>query len=105
MANILDESIWSNMSKWYPPVKYVFYPLYKFYRKKIGLNTYAANFATWTSSAVLHGALLLPQGNYKGAAIASGFFLGLGALSTVDKFLKTKHREDKRKNKTLDDIV
>ena len=91
-----------NISDWYPPSKYVFYPIYKFYRKKLGANMYVANFATWASSAALHAAIFLPNEDYKSAAIFGGIFLGLGTLSTGFKVLE---RKCLNRDKTLDDVV
>ncbi|MFA4953368.1 MAG: hypothetical protein WC584_04040 [Candidatus Pacearchaeota archaeon] len=93
-----------NINDWYPPSKYVFYPLYKFYRKNIGLNMYISNFAVWASSAALHAAIFLPQEDYTKAKIVGGVFLGLGILSTGVKILKHKPSKNSQP-KSLDDIV
>ena len=85
-----------NISDWYPPSKYVFYPLYKFYRKNMGLNMYISNLATWASSALFHAAIFLPKENYTKAVIFGGIFLGLGTLSTSFKLLEKKYS-----NKTI----
>ena len=94
--------IMMGISDWYPPSKYLFYPLYKFYRRKIGLNMYVANFSTWVSSAALHAALVVPNLGYTKAVIFGGIFLGLGTLSTGAKLLE---RKCSNRNKTLDDVI
>lgn len=82
-----------NISSWYPPSRYVFYPLYKFYRKKLGLNSYSANLATWSSSAVLHASIFLPQQRYSEALFVGGFFLSVGIASTTARyFIKKQSR-------------
>jgi len=85
-----------------PPSKYVFYPLYKFYRRNLRLNMYASNFATWTTSAAIHAAIFLPEKEYTLASIFGGIFLGLGALSTGIKIVQ---HQISKKSSSLDDIV
>lgn len=89
------------ISQYYPPSKYVFYPLYKFYRRELGLNIYVSNLCTWASSAVLHTALFIPSKDYISGAIFGTFFLSLGILSTLGKFAE----RNSRRNRTLDDLI
>jgi len=81
----------------YPPHKYVFSPLYKFFRKKIGFNMYASNFSVWTTSAILHGGFVgtgryLSNNSYTEGIIFGGFFLSCGIYTTWLKYNQMKNR-------------
>ncbi len=64
--------------KSYPPAKYVFYPLYRILRRKLGLPSALAYFLVFVCSAVLHALLMLGFGHPLAALFFLLLYLGLG---------------------------
>jgi len=78
--------------RWYPPRRFLFYPLYKYLRRSLHLSMSVSNFATWTVSAVLHAAILLPSGSYVPSAVFGAVFLTLGLISSILVFFLKQRR-------------
>jgi len=66
--------------KWYPPSRYVCYPLYRLLRRRLGLRSTVAYLAVWIVSGALHGGLLLFFGH---PLVAGAFILGFTGLGLV----------------------
>jgi uncharacterized membrane protein YbhN (UPF0104 family) len=75
--------------KYYPPVRYVFYPLYWWMRRR-KLPIAAAYLSVWIVSGLLHGALLLAFGHPVGAGGFFILFTGLGLAGVAA--IEGKHR-------------
>ena len=87
------------LDKWYPPIKYVFYPTYKFLRKKTG-NIYLSYMATWTLSGGIHS---IPLSNEDNRGVKFGMlFVGLGLLGTTFRYLKDNSRKKSLEIKILE---
>ncbi len=67
----------------YPPHRYLFYPMYKFFRRKLRLPMWVSNLFVWLVSAVLHAMLFIFTGNLTGVLVMMCIFVSLGLLSTV----------------------
>ena len=67
----------------YPPRLYVFLPLYRFFRRRLGIPMVIANLLVWLVSALLHGGVLLGTGNPIAALEFAMIFVGLGLLSSL----------------------
>lgn len=69
--------------RWYPPRRWLFFPLYRFLRRRIRLGMAVSNMLVWTVSALLHAGVLAAFGAVvAGAAVGVVLFV-LGAVSTV----------------------
>lgn len=82
--------------KWYPPARFVFYPLYRFLRRGLRLPPAAVYLAVWIVSGVLHGAVLLGLGH---PVAAGGFvllFTGLGLAGVAAIGGKNRQRRRRR---------
>ena len=66
--------------KWYPPANYVFYPLYRHFRRKLRLSSALAYFLVFVSSALLHALLMLCFGHPKVALFFLLLYLALGLI-------------------------
>lgn len=66
----------------YPPRLFVFYPLYRFLRRRLRLPMALANLTVWVVSAILHGGLLVVCGSLPAGIVFGAVFLFLGVLST-----------------------
>ena len=78
--------------KWYPPTRFVFYPLYRRLRRRWRLPCAAAYFAVWTVSGFLHGAVLLVFGNPIPAVVFTLIFIGLGMAGVGAITMKNRKR-------------
>lgn len=81
--------------KWYPPARFVFYPLYRRLRRGWRLPCVAAYLAVWVISGVLHGAVLLAFGNPIPAMVFTLIFIGLGLAGSGASCMK--HRQRRRR--------
>ncbi|MBZ0254649.1 hypothetical protein K8I31_01215 [bacterium] len=68
---------------YYPPRRYVFFPLYRFFRKRCRLWMWLSNLLVWWISAALHALIFIPFGDLAAAAIFGSIFIFLGLLSSV----------------------
>ena len=66
----------------YPPRRFVFYPLYRFLRRRLRLPMAISNLLVWVASAILHGGLLIACGNVPAGIFFAAVFLLLGVTST-----------------------
>ena len=66
--------------KWYPPSRYVCYPLYRLLRRRLRVPSAMAYLTVWIVSGGLHGALLAVFGH---PAVATAFILGFAGLGLV----------------------
>ena len=92
------------ISQWYPPSKYVFKPIYNFFRRKSNLNQYVSFMLTLDVSAGLHALPFLVRKRYTEAMIFGGFFVGVGIAGATSKYLE---KRDIKKNriKTIDSLI
>ena len=67
----------------YPPKVYVFYPLYKWFRRRWGLPMAVSNLSVWVVSGVLHGAVLGSCGSPVAGMFFAVIFFALGVVSTI----------------------
>jgi len=81
--------------KWYPPVRYVFYPLYRRLRRRLRLPCAVAYLAVWLVSGIMHGALVLCAGNPVPALLFALVFAALG-LAGVGA-ITVKHRQRRQR--------
>ncbi len=78
--------------KWYPPTRFVFYPLYRRLRRRWRLPEVAAYFAVWTASGFLHSGVLLVLGNPVLAVVFTLIFIGLGLAGVGAIIMKNRQR-------------
>jgi len=74
----------------YPPRQFVFYPLYKFFRRRLGIPMPVSNLAVWLTGATLHGlaaGLVSPPAGL----VFFGIFAFLGCLSTLVILIAKPH--------------
>ena len=69
--------------RYYPPRIWVFYPLYKFYRRRLGLPMPLSNLLVWITSAIFHGLVVGLSGDVIVIFVVTGIFVFLGVLSTI----------------------
>lgn len=81
--------------KRYPPVRYVFYPLYRKLRRGIRLPQEGAYVAVWMISGVFHGFVVLLFGNPVPALVFAAIFFGLGLIGAWAHFMKRRQRRAK----------
>jgi hypothetical protein len=87
--------------KWYPPGRYVFYPLYRCLRRKGRLPCALAYFLVWLASAILHGTLLLVLSDPAAGAVIAGVLLGLGLIGAGVVLAKQRRRLTARGRRRL----
>ena len=68
---------------YYPPRVFVFFPLYRCLRCRIGFPMALSNLCVWLASAVLHGGIFAVAGNLPPALFFFCLFVVLSILSTV----------------------
>ena len=73
----------NKMYRWYPPRRWVFFPLYRLLRRKAKWSMGVCNIAIWGVSALLHATVVAVFGHFIAAAALGAVFLTLGAISTV----------------------
>jgi Flp pilus assembly protein TadB len=78
--------------KIYPPVKYVFYPLYRHLRKGLGISCVLAYFLVFLVSAILHAVFSLLFGHPIAAILFFLLYIALG-LSGVRRIRVKKRRQ------------
>lgn len=66
----------------YPPRLFVFYPLYRFLRRRLRLTMALANLLVWAVSAILHGGFLIVCGSPSAGVAFAAIFLFLGVVSS-----------------------
>lgn len=69
--------------EYYPPRVYVFFPLYRIFRRRWKIPMAASNLLVWVTSAVLHGGVLLVVGSPHAGLLFASVFVGLGTLATA----------------------
>ena len=67
----------------YPPRVYVFFPLYRVFRRRWKIPMAVSNLLVWTASAVLHGGVLSMVGSPHAGLVFASVFTGLGILATA----------------------
>lgn len=78
--------------KWYPPARFVFYPLYRRLRRGRRMPRAAAYLAVWVISGLFHGAVLLAFGHPVPAMVFTLIFIGLGLAGVGAISLKCRQR-------------
>jgi hypothetical protein len=78
--------------KWYPPVRYVFYPLYRFMRRGLRLPSAVAYLIVWIVSGALHGALLLVFGQPVATGAFILLFTGFGLAGVGATWMKNREK-------------
>ena len=78
--------------KWYPPARYIFYPLYRRLRHRWKMPCAAAYLTVATISGLLHGVALLVFGNPVPALVFTLIFIGLGLAGVVAIGMKRRRR-------------
>ena len=68
---------------YYPPRIFLFSPLYRYLRRKLGLPMAISNFLVWFASSLLHSLPFWLSGRVWPGVFFFGVFLGLGCLSTL----------------------
>lgn len=69
--------------RWYPPRRWLFFPLYRFLRRKIRLGMAVSNMLVWTVSALLHAAVLAAFGGVVAGAVIGIVLFVLGVICTL----------------------
>jgi 4-hydroxybenzoate polyprenyltransferase len=81
MSRIWYILVWV-LHRHYPPRQFVFYPLYRFFRRRLRIPMPVSNLAVWLTSATLHGlaaGLISPPAGLVFFVV----FAFLGCLSTL----------------------
>ncbi len=78
--------------KWYPPARYLFYPIYRQLRHNWKTPSAAAYLLVWVISGMLHGAVILAFGHPVGAAVFALIFIGLGLAGVGAIGLRQRQR-------------
>ena len=79
--------------KWYPPARYICYPLYRRLRRGWRLPSAVAYFAVWLISGLAHGAPMLLLSTPLAAAVFTSVFVGLGLAGAAAVLIKNRrHR-------------
>ncbi len=82
------------LSKWYPPAKYIFMPMYRSYRRWFG-TTKTACVALMATSGVLHLALVAFIGFLSGRSVIPALVfvaIAFGALTIAAACVRSKVR-------------
>ncbi|MBN1124799.1 MAG: hypothetical protein JXA82_07320 [Sedimentisphaerales bacterium] len=73
----------NRLYRYYPPRIFIFYPLYKVLRRRIGFSMPVSNFLVWTISALLHGIPMALLGSPIAGIVCGVILFFLGLLSTI----------------------
>ena len=76
--------------RWYPPRRWVFWPLYRHFRRTRRWSMPLSNLAVWAVSAALHVLVCLPSGSVVACLVIGSVFLFLGFVSTLVVLLAKK---------------
>lgn len=68
---------------YYPPRVFVFSPLFRFFRRRVGFSMAVSNLFVWFVSALLHSIPFWLTGNYQVGLFFLVLFLTLGGISTI----------------------
>ena len=71
------------LHRYYPPRVFVFYPLYRMFRRRMGLPMVLSSLAVWLVSAILHGGVLAAVGSPVAGAVSFSIFVLLGILASI----------------------
>lgn len=85
--------------KSYLPARYVFYPLYRYFRRRARLPSTLAFFLVFLVSAILHALMMLAFGIPHGAIGFFILYLFLGIVGVVGIRAKKRKRGTGRSNK------
>ena len=78
--------------KKYPPVRYVFYPLYRTLRKRVRLPRLIAYVMVWLISGFAHALVMMLFGHPGPGLVFAGIFLALGLAGAAAHRKKYEQR-------------
>ena len=81
--------------KWYPPNRYVFYPLYRYFRRTRRWSCILSYSSVWVANALLHGLVLTVLGGPATGLLWIAVFLCLGAIGVLAIVMKTRQRRSR----------
>lgn len=69
--------------RWYPPRRWLFFPLYRFLRRKTRWSMSLCSLMVWCISALLHAGAMAAFGSVVAAVVWGAVFLILGVISSA----------------------
>lgn len=78
--------------KWYPPNRYIFYPLYRYFRRMRRWPCVLAYFTVWVANAFLHGSVLTLLGGPVVGLAWTAVSLVLGIVGVFAIIMKARQR-------------